>query len=73
VGIRESIFLFLYSNSFILMVLQIGPFYFPLIFANLGFVASAGIFSSIIFAFGCLPVVGLHIQGRDRKPVSDVV
>jgi MFS family permease len=57
----------------ILMTLQIGPFYFPLIFGNLGFAASAGIFCSIIFAFGCLPVVGLHVQGRDRKPAGEVV
>jgi hypothetical protein len=55
------------------MPLQIGPFYFPLIFGNLGFAASAGIFCSIIFALGCLPVIGLHIQGRDQKPAGDVV
>jgi hypothetical protein len=55
----------------ILMTLQIGPFYFPLIFGYLGFVALAGIFCGIIFVSGRLVVVDLYIQGRDRKPVGE--
>jgi len=42
-------------------------------FKNLNFAASAGIFCVIIFVFAVLPVVGLHFQGRDRKPVVEVV
>jgi len=42
-------------------------------FANLNFAASAGIFCSIIFLFGMIPVIGLHFKGRDRKPIEGSV
>jgi hypothetical protein len=74
-GIRKSSFFnkFKFSHALVQItksIFQIGPFYFPAMFANLNFAASAGIFCSITFVFGMLPVVGLHFQGRDRKPLD---
>lgn len=47
----------------------IGPFYFTEMFATLGYAGAAGLMSGLVFCFGTIPVVLLHIifDRRNRR------
>lgn len=43
---------------------NVGPFWFPDMFANLGFRGSAGLMVGIIIVFSILPTVFVQLRGR---------
>lgn len=64
-------------SLFITVVRQVlgfvGPFYFPVMFENLGLRTSYGILSALVVVFGLVPTLVDHIVLKDKRGTSHVI
>ncbi|ODQ66882.1 MFS general substrate transporter [Nadsonia fulvescens var. elongata DSM 6958] len=47
----------------------LGPFYFPVMFNNLGFGGAGGLMAGLVGVFACIPIILLHFSGLRRQGV----